>query len=276
MVADPANGTFAWQSLRETSLTGRIRAQIQRYLDDENLGPGDRLPSERDLATYLGVSRPSVREAIKSLQAEGRLSVRHGQGVFVEEPATSKRLKKSLATYEHDMDELYAMREVLEVPAARWAAQRQDPAGRALIDTAHQQLVEASLGAPPDFDELQHLDIAFHQSIVTAAGNKFLAQTQGVLSEILSQGMTTTLDMPGRLEASRGEHRAILDAILDADPAAAAEAARTHVLGARRAAMTRVAQTIGQVPHQRLAYWESAPVDTYWESGPVDDERPGQ
>ena len=62
--------------------------QIDKYLADQDLGPGDRLPSERELSALLGVSRPSLREAIKSLQAEGRLSVRHGQG------DTSKSLRQ--------------------------------------------------------------------------------------------------------------------------------------------------------------------------------------
>jgi GntR family transcriptional repressor for pyruvate dehydrogenase complex len=240
MAINPSDATFEWQSLRQTSLTARIRAQIMKYLEDENLGPGARLPSERELAQYLGVSRPSLREAIKSLQAEGRLSVRHGQGVYVEEPATSRRLKQSLVFHDHNVDELYAMREVLEVPAARWAAGRWDEDGRKLIKAAHDTLAAASWHSPPDFDELQRLDIAFHQSIVTAAGNKFLAQTQGVLGEILAQGMTTTLNIPGRLEASRIEHQNILDAILDGDAGRAGDAARKHVRAAREAALRRM------------------------------------
>lgn len=245
MVANSADPGFEWHSLRQASLTGRIREQIDKYLADQDLGPGDRLPSERELSALLGVSRPSLREAIKSLQAEGRLSVRHGQGVYVEEPATSRQLKRSLVSYEHDMEELYAMREVLEVPAARWAAQRRDTEQTRLIRAAHDELEAASVQTPPDFDELQRLDIAFHQRIVTAAGNKFLSQTQGVLSQILAQGMTTTLSIAGRLEASREEHRNILDAILAGDADDAADAARKHVRSARAAALERLSREDG-------------------------------
>jgi len=101
------------------------------------------------------------------------------------------------------------MREVLEVRAARWAAQRREPS---------------------DIDELQLLDAAFHQSIVQAAGNQFLEQTQGVLAEILVQRMTTTLTVEGRLESSRIEHRAILDAIVEGDGRRAGTAARASAL----------------------------------------------
>jgi GntR family transcriptional repressor for pyruvate dehydrogenase complex len=68
------------------SLSDRIERQIIDLVGTEALTPGDRLPSERDLAALLGVSRPSVREAVKSLEAQGWVHVRHGQGVFVASP----------------------------------------------------------------------------------------------------------------------------------------------------------------------------------------------
>lgn len=228
-------GSFTWKPLRLSSLNVRIRGQILDFLADSSLQPGARLPSERELAVRLGVSRPSVREAIKSLEAEGRLDVRHGNGVFVVS-STEDALRHSMRRRRTDVDEVYAMREVLEVPAARWAAQRGDPAGVAGIQGAHDALLEASRRDPVDLDELQLLDAAFHQSIVAAAGNHFLEQTQGVLAEILVRGMTTTLSVPGRLEASRTDHRAILDAILAGDGRRAGAAARAHVRAVRRTA----------------------------------------
>jgi hypothetical protein len=70
-----------------------------------------------------------------------------------------------------------------------------------------------------DFDELRKLDMAFHLSIVAAAGNRFLEQTQGVLHTILAEGMETTLTVPGRLAKSRRDHTKIMRAILAGDPA---------------------------------------------------------
>lgn len=228
---------YDWQPVRRSSLTARIRGEILAYIADRRFGPGERLPSERDLAAKLGVSRPSLREAVKSLEAEGRLDVRHGQGVFVATSVTERALRHSLLGTELDVAEIYAMREVLEVPAAQWAAERSDQEAIAHVRAAHDRLLEASSKDPVDFDELQLLDVAFHQSIVQAAGNRFLVQTQGVLGEILVRGMSSTLVVEGRLEMSRGEHRTILDAILDGDGQAAAEAARQHVRATRRTAI---------------------------------------
>ncbi len=230
---------FEWQSLRTSSVNVRIRGQILAFLAESRLQPGARLPSERELAAQLGVSRPSVREAIKTLEAEGRLEVRHGNGVFVVSSA-GDALRHSLQRSQLDIAEVYAMREVLEVPAARWAAQRREPSDIERVHAAHDKLLEASQRENVDFDELQLLDAAFHQSIVQAAGNQFLEQTQGVLAEILVRGMTTTLTVEGRLESSRVEHRAILDAIVEGDGRRAGTAARAHVRAARRTARTLV------------------------------------
>ena len=238
-VADPVN---TWQPLGQGGLTERIRSEILRYLDAHDLSPGDRLPAERELAAALKVSRPSVREAVRSLQAEGRLVVKHGQGVFVAEPSSQRAFRESMARLDASLSELFAMREVLEVPAARWAAQRQDAAGLAAVQQAFIDLDEAVREKPRDFRKLQHLDATFHLRIVQAAGNRLLEQSQGVLNELLMTGLKTTLEIDGRLEQSWQEHRAILTALLDGDASAAGRAAQLHVRNVRKAANRRIAE----------------------------------
>lgn len=240
MTHGSAQGAGTWPQLGQGSLTDRIRLEIMRFLEDNRLSPGERLPSERELAAVLGVSRPSVREAVRSLQAEGRLIVRHGQGVFVAEPSVRRSLRESMAMLDHSLGELFAMREVLEVPAAQWAARRQDRDALAAVRAAFDALDAAIDRDPLDFGELQRLDARFHLCIVEAAGNRLLAQTQGVLNELLETGMRTTLEVKGRLERSRVEHARILDALLAGDTPAAGRAARTHVRNARAAANRRI------------------------------------
>lgn len=245
------SGPGEWQSVGQGTLNQRIRQEILRYLETRKLSPGDRLPAERDLASVLKVSRPSVREAVRSLQAEGRLIVRHGQGVFVAEPSAQRTLRESWARLDHSLTELFSMREVLEVPAAQWAAQRQDSESLAAVREALERLNEALASEPLDFDELQRLDANFHLLIVKASGNRFLEQTQGVLNDLLQTGMRTTLEIPGRLEKSRREHERILKALLEGDTAAAGRAARSHVQHAHKAAEARVADTVNssEAPH---------------------------
>lgn len=229
-----------WQPVGGGTLNSRIRLEILRFMTIHQLSAGDRLPSERELAATLRVSRPSLREAVRSLQAEGRLVVRHGQGVFVAEPSAQRSLRESMARLDHNLSELFAMREVLEVPAAQWAAQKKDSTAIEALQVAFDKLDAALCEEPRDYDRLQQLDAEFHIRIVQAAGNRLLEQTQGVLNELLRTGMQTTLAIEGRAERSRQEHQRILEAIFQGDPAAAARAARAHVKSAREAANRRI------------------------------------
>src|SRR5581483_6773716 len=82
-----------WQQVRESgTLYARIVGDIERLIEERGLQPGDRLPSERELARLLGVSRPSLREAIKMLEAVGRVRVHHGTGCWIERPDPLRRL----------------------------------------------------------------------------------------------------------------------------------------------------------------------------------------
>ncbi|WP_426244690.1 FadR/GntR family transcriptional regulator [Nocardioides sp. LHG3406-4] len=229
-----------WQPVGGGTLNSRIRLEILRFMTSHKLSAGDRLPSERELAATLRVSRPSLREAVRSLQAEGRLVVKHGQGVFVAEPSAQRSMRESMARLDHNLAELFAMREVLEVPAAQWAARNKDTAAIAAVQVAFERLDAALAEEPRDYDLLQQLDAEFHIRIVQAAGNRLLEQTQGVLNELLRTGMQTTLAIEGRAERSRQEHQRILEAIFRGDAAAAARAARAHVKSARDAANRRI------------------------------------
>jgi GntR family transcriptional regulator, transcriptional repressor for pyruvate dehydrogenase complex len=166
--------------------------------------------------------------------------VRHGRGVFVASPASAQNLRAALLQQEITLSESFAMREILEIPAAGWAARVGDATRLGAAAEALDALNAAIRGGKRDYDRLQQLDAAFHMSIVDAAGNRFLRQTLGVLQEMLAAGMQTTLLVPGRLESSRTEHGQILDALRSGDATAARAAARRHIRRARAAALHRV------------------------------------
>lgn len=234
-----------WESVGSLgSIPDRIARQILGLIEAEELRPGDRLPAERDLAALLGVSRPSVREAVKTLEARGRLHVRHGQGVFVAVPEEHRQLREALVQQEVTLGELFAMREVLEVPAAGWAADAGDEARIAVAAAALGDLNRSIERARDDLALLQKLDGAFHLRLVEAAGNRFLRQTLGVLQEMLAAGMETTLLVPGRLEKSRREHNRILEAVRSGEAAAARSAARQHIRAAHAAALWRIREDL--------------------------------
>jgi len=238
LVSGHSNMEF-WTPMRVGRLSERIADRILALIDGEELRPGDRLPAERILSGALGVSRPSLREALQALQARGLVEVRHGTGVFVTEPISRRELREAVTQSDMSLAELFDMRVVLEVPAAAWAAKRHSEEELSRVGRAYEKLQEASLAETVDLVELQSLDAAFHLSIVGAAGNRFLRRTAGVLHEILNRGILTTLSIPGRLERSRSEHERIFAAIMAGDSRTAASAVRSHINGARRAALSR-------------------------------------
>ena len=236
-----------WTPLRQGTVSDLIARRILEVIRSEQLRPGDRLPPERELAAMLGTSRPSLREALQAIKARGWVDIRHGSGVFVADPATTRSLREALLAEEVSLRELFDMREVLELPAAAWAAKSAGSARLAAVQQAYDALMAGAGsgdgsdgGEAVDWPRLQELDAAFHLRIVEAAGNRFLTRTQGVLQEILATGMDTTLRLPGRLGKSRGEHARILAAVMSGNPAAARRAALTHINSARKAALSRL------------------------------------
>lgn len=229
----------SWDPIKQPgSLTDRIVERIDRLIGEEQLGPGQRLPAEREMARLLGVSRPAVREALKVLEARGRLLVRHGQGVFVTRTAESA-VRERLASLEVSLTELFDMRSVLEEPAAAWAAER---ATAVEVEALAQALAaeEPARREPIEYAVLRDLDAGFHMCIVEIAKNRFLSQTLGVLQEMLNASMETTLTIPGRVERAGKDHRRIFEAIARHDKDAAMQAVRAHLDGARGAALARI------------------------------------
>ena len=237
-----ADGGIGWHWMGSNEpLFQRVAGQVQHYIEGNGLKPGDRLPGERELCELLGVSRASVREALRSLEARGVVVVRHGKGVFVAAPDEGERAMERFARLrEVGLEELFAMREVLEVAAAGWTA-------AAATDDQLQELVQtfdALAKGVHDQDpatNLKVLDARLHLQIAEYANNRFLTMTQSVLQEMLGRSMETTLTIPGRPARSVREHAEIIEALLARDPARARAAARRHIQSSRRAALRRVA-----------------------------------
>jgi len=215
----------------------RIAAQLQEFITLKKLAPGDKLPPERQLADLLEVSRPSLREALHILQAQGIVAIRHGQGTFVEEPHVAQELRAATLASSHDLNELFDAREVLEVPSSRWAADRATKEDIRLLRATLNQMDEVSSLKPIDYNQLQILDAKFHLTIVGINKNRFLDQTLNVLQDVMRMSMETTLRLPGRKEISRQEHYAILDAIEAGNGELAALLTHQHISGARKTAL---------------------------------------
>lgn len=244
--AMPEAVSWRWMGSSEPLFT-RVAGQVERFIASNGLSPGDRLPGERELCVLLGVSRTSVREALRSLQTRGVVIVRHGKGVFVAEPDKDDSALRRLALLrEIGIDELFAMREVLEVPAAGWAAAAVTDEQMQVLEHTFAELEQAVLGRRPP-RELQELDARLHLQIAEYASNRFLALTQSALQEMLARSMETTLAIPGRPARSVREHAEIVDALAARDSARAKAAARRHIRSAHRAALGRMSRESGSL-----------------------------
>jgi DNA-binding GntR family transcriptional regulator len=185
---------------------------------------GERL-REEEIGRALGVSRTPVRAALQRLQQRGLLVIGAGRGLVVAQLTRQQVL------------ELYAMREILEGSAARFAARHADPAE---IDLLH-RLQRELAGAPDDAITLIKLNRRFHQTIYEAAHNQYLTQALDTLHDSLALLHNTTFRMPSRRRESDREHLKIVVAIERRDADEAERAARLHIQQAQR---TRFENTV--------------------------------
>jgi DNA-binding GntR family transcriptional regulator len=183
-----------------------------------NIKPGDRI-REEDIASVLGVSRTPVREALQQLQLRRLVELAPGRGTVVVKLTT------------HQVMELYAMREVLEGAAARFAAQHALPAEVAIMDGLLHEFEESA----DDVRRLARINYALHQTIYEAARNSYMHEALKNLEDALSLLQNTTFSIPGRHTSACAEHRAIVDAIRERDSEAAEAASRAHIRAAQRA-----------------------------------------
>jgi GntR family transcriptional repressor for pyruvate dehydrogenase complex len=215
----------------------RIATQLVELIDLQKLKAGEKLPPERQLVDLLEVSRPSLREALHILQAQGIVQIKHGQGTFIQEPLVAQELRASMMSKSHGLNELFDAREVLEVPASRWAAEKATKEDIRLLRATLNQIDTIAATKPIDYDQLQSLDAKFHLLIVGIAGNRFLNQTLNVLQDVMKMSMETTLRLPGRSDISRSEHNAIFDAVESGNGELASELTFQHITGARKTAL---------------------------------------
>jgi GntR family transcriptional regulator, transcriptional repressor for pyruvate dehydrogenase complex len=211
--------------LRRTSLHERVAARVLSHIVQNDLVEGDRIPSERELARRLAVSRSSVRQAIAGLVAAGVLSTRHGGGTFAarldldSEPLASVARRRALLPSVHEA------RRILEVPAAALAAERRDDTdletiGRALALMAS-EIAAGEVGARGD--------AAFHAAVTAAAHNPALRELMERIEDDVAETRSESLSQDDRPPRSLDDHRRIADAIAAGDAEAAAAAMRLHL-----------------------------------------------
>jgi len=215
-------------------LADSVASELETRILEGSLKPGDRLPSERALALGLGVSRPSLREAMQKLVSKGLLTTRHGGGTYV-----TDRLEAHFVDPWQDMlkgnpqlhRDLLEVRQMLESQAASLAADRATD-----VDISRLDAVYAALEASYERDDLANCidtDVAFHQAVAEASHNALIGHLTASLMRVIHGHVSNNLvhlhARPQRWGLLRDQHRAIWQAIREHKPQEAALAASAHI-----------------------------------------------
>jgi GntR family transcriptional regulator, transcriptional repressor for pyruvate dehydrogenase complex len=205
---------------------------IRQLITEQGFGPGDALPSQRDLAVQLGVSRASLREALSSLSALGVISVQPGKGVFVqapEPPVAGAGLSWPFAAQASPVD-IFQLRYALEGFAAGLAAVTLTADELdALQDNVEAMRLELRAA---DFEAAARLDFEFHQKILLASGNQAMLSILSTSAQMFLESQKLPFIRPERAMETWQEHRKILRGLARHASGAAQKAMQEHVRGA--------------------------------------------
>lgn len=213
------------------AVTDEAILKIKEMITSGRLSPGDRLPPEKELSETLGLSRSSLREAVKALEVIRVLDVRRGDGTYV--TSLEPRLLLEALSFVVDLHddrsvlEIFGVRRILEPSATRLAAGRisdeQLDALAVLVDQAD---------AAADIEALVQHDLEFHRAIVASCGNDYLAQLiDSISSNTVRARIWRGLTQQGATDRTVAEHRAILGALREHDAELASAHALTHIAG---------------------------------------------
>lgn len=216
------------KAIKKTRIYEEVVSQIHDLIREGRLKAGDQLPPERELAETFKVSRASVREALRALEAEGLVTSRTGMGTFVANLPMESLVATlaTLLTKERDaLADIFEMRKLIEPEIASLAAERASRKDiermKQILDTQTQEVKKGGTGVDADAD--------FHFAIGQSTQNQALEKLVSGLMEILSGTREESLQTPGRNEVSLRSHLRILSAIEAHDKEAAREAMLHHI-----------------------------------------------
>jgi GntR family transcriptional repressor for pyruvate dehydrogenase complex len=218
--------------LRRDRLFEQVAHRIQNMIVAEHLRPGDRLPSERDLAESLNVSRSVIREAVRVLAVRGLVEVRSGSGTYIKEPKLSDAsapigLFLKLGQSPSGIDNLCEVRCTLEVAIAGLAAERATEEDIAAMEAA----IDNMTNHAGDAEQFTFHDLSFHMALAAATQNDLYRVLLQPISDLLLDFRITAYGYDAQSTIDNGliYHRKLLSLIEERDAEGAREAMRKHL-----------------------------------------------
>lgn len=222
-----------YSRVRASRLYQQIVDQIETLIREGKLRPGDKLPSERELAEQFSVSRTAVREAVKALSEKGLVTIESGRGTFITQNV-SQALRRSLdwivQSGEGDsLADLVQVRTILEPEIAAIAATMASAADLEALE----QAVRVMDTALDDADVYVEADLAFHLALAKATQNHLIPTLIDPIVDLLREQRTAIFLVAGGAQRGQVHHKAILAAVQHRDAAAARQAMQAHMTQVR-------------------------------------------
>jgi GntR family transcriptional regulator, transcriptional repressor for pyruvate dehydrogenase complex len=218
-----------WVPVKRSNLSDEIADRIIRNILDGHFRFGEKLPAERDLATYLDVGRPTVREALRTLTVIGMVEVRPGEGAFVvshHDNFVARAFSWAVLLDPQTTAEVVETRTAIETELAGLAALRATDETIAELN----DLVDRMQRETGDRAAFAESDLKFHLAISEAAQNVALSRLLGATQSLLRQWIDRALAISSTFDVALEQHRAILVAISSGDAEEARAAMRRHVV----------------------------------------------
>ena len=220
------------QPIQRRKISHEVMDRLLQRIRNGEWGPGDQLPSERELMETYGVGRPAIREAKQDLARSGILEIAHGERARVALPTADDLINQIAGGARHllrmqpnMLDHVKEARIFLETELCRMAASKANDDDIARL----QKRLDEHRAALQAMDEFLHRDMLFHREIAMIAGNPIFPAVVEALFGWAGDYYATIVRAPGAELVTLQEHKAILDAIAARNPEAAAQAMRLHL-----------------------------------------------
>lgn len=218
--------------VKKDRLYKKIIQSIMSFIEENNMKPGERLPSERALAELLDVSRTTVKEAVSVLEANGIVHIRQGVGIFLAASNSEqfqKEISEILVNQKGRFQEMIELRQAIEGDAAYYAAERITPMQKEKLTKAYEELILAESAGRTTITE----DLNFHLSISEASNNNLLFEVMKLISSrmevFLIQNRAKMVEGTEQIKNVTNEHSQIYDSIINGEPDLAKQAMWDHL-----------------------------------------------
>lgn len=228
---------LVFSTIQRETVWSAVADQLRSLILDGTLPPGSRLPSERELCRQLGVSRVSLREALRALQYAGYLRIVPGRGTFVRDAPDLAQHSLQESFHSHgnvvkEIKEIFEVRQIVEPGVARIAALRASPEQLVALRNTIQEMQHAA--AAGDLDAAIAADAEFHYHVARVTGNELIIRLVCQLLRSTGQERRASLRVPGQLDRAIAGHTAIWEAIQKHRPDEAAAQMEQHLRDAWR------------------------------------------